>query len=113
MPQNGMSNQTLSAKVRLDLCGLEPDPPWPFPGERRDLFGALRAAPSSECRATRRLQKRRRRVLGESRKDEVLVEGFPLSPSHSLFPPMQGVLSVYGVGLLREIGTPPAERSAK
>lgn len=33
VPQNGMSNQIHSTKVCLNLSALEPDLPWPFPGE--------------------------------------------------------------------------------
>lgn len=36
--------------------------------------------------------------MGESCLDEGLAEGFPLS----YFPPTQGVLVVYGAGLIRE-----------
>lgn len=35
VPQNGMSDQTHSAKVCLDLCGPEPDLPRLFPGEEK------------------------------------------------------------------------------
>ncbi len=80
VPQNGMSNQTHSANVCLNLCGLVPDLPRPFPEEEKDMFGALQSRGVQGCKKGR---EKRRRALGESRWDELLAGGFPLSLSLS------------------------------
>lgn len=87
VPQNGMSDQTHSAKVCLNLCGPEPDLPRPFPGEEIDMFGAPSAALSGEYQATRRVEKRGGELWVSHIKMKFLLKASPsLSLSLSSLP---------------------------